>query len=284
MKDPQTLVHKGYGFVSFVNKIDAETAINQMNGQWLNSRKIRTNWAARKVTQPTETSGMINKFKLDYSEVWSRASDTNTTVYCGGITNITEDLVRATFGMYGPVVGIHAFPDRGYAFIRFANKEAACSAICGVHGQEINGFVAKCSWGKENIDITGSHSTTAPQQQVAGLAGLSAGANSLYGNMQSLNSLAGQLGQNNPWAAAAAASTQNSGWTPNYQWAGYPQNTMNYQWAGYPANYQGMLAAQGWGVMPAATGAANGAGANGPNGNSAAQYSLGQYQQNTNGK
>ena len=49
MKDPHTMVHKGYGFISFVNKADAETAIAQMNGQWLGSRKIRTNWATRKV-------------------------------------------------------------------------------------------------------------------------------------------------------------------------------------------------------------------------------------------
>ena len=49
MKDPHTLVHKGYGFVSYVNKVDAEAAITQMNGQWIGTRKIRTNWATRKV-------------------------------------------------------------------------------------------------------------------------------------------------------------------------------------------------------------------------------------------
>jgi RNA recognition motif-containing protein len=49
MKDPHTLQHKGYGFISFVNKVDAETAIASMNGQWLGTRKIRTNWATRKV-------------------------------------------------------------------------------------------------------------------------------------------------------------------------------------------------------------------------------------------
>ncbi len=49
MKDAHTLSHKGYGFISFVNKVDAETAIASMNGQWLGTRKIRTNWATRKV-------------------------------------------------------------------------------------------------------------------------------------------------------------------------------------------------------------------------------------------
>ncbi len=118
MKDPHTLVHKGYGFISFVNKVDAEAAIAQMNGQWLGTRKIRTNWATRKVQPgggdvPISTGATKYANKLDYSEVWSRASDTNATVYVGGLTNISEDVLRNTFSMYGQIIGVHPFPDRG---------------------------------------------------------------------------------------------------------------------------------------------------------------------------
>ena len=48
VRDPQTLKSKGYGFVSFMKKVEAENAIALMNGQWLGSRSIRTNWATRK--------------------------------------------------------------------------------------------------------------------------------------------------------------------------------------------------------------------------------------------
>ncbi|KAF0769326.1 nucleolysin TIAR isoform X3 [Aphis craccivora] len=48
VRDPQTLKSKGYGFVSFLKKAEAESAIAAMNGQWLGSRSIRTNWATRK--------------------------------------------------------------------------------------------------------------------------------------------------------------------------------------------------------------------------------------------
>ena len=48
VRDPQTLKSKGYGFVSFTKKVEAENAIALMNGQWLGSRSIRTNWATRK--------------------------------------------------------------------------------------------------------------------------------------------------------------------------------------------------------------------------------------------
>lgn len=269
MKDPHTLVHKGYGFISFVNKADAETAIGAMNGQWLGTRKIRTNWATRKVQPGGEaalggSTGASQKYahKLDYNEVWNRSSDTNTTVYCGGINNLTDDVVRSTFGMYGQITGIHPFPDRGYSFVRFATKEAACNAICGVHGMEVNGGIAKCSWGKENIDISAGSGPSLGSS----LYGSSSG-NSAIQNVNSLQATASQL-----------AGTPNSNWAAaNYQWAaGYPPNSMNqwYQQAGYSTYQNAMMQQQGWGVMPAATGTT---GAN-------AQYQMGQYQQGTNGK
>jgi nucleolysin TIA-1/TIAR len=47
-KFPDTQRSKGYCFIAFTNQNDAETAIASMNGQWLGTRKIRTNWATRK--------------------------------------------------------------------------------------------------------------------------------------------------------------------------------------------------------------------------------------------
>ena len=60
VRDPQTLKSKGYGFVSFTKKVEAENAIALMNGQWLGSRSIRTNWATRK--PPTSRNdGKLNQ-------------------------------------------------------------------------------------------------------------------------------------------------------------------------------------------------------------------------------
>lgn len=284
MKDPHTLVHKGYGFISYVNKVDAEAAITQMNGQWLGTRKIRTNWATRKV-QPGGTelvsASAPQKYtqKLDYNEVWSRSSDTNSTVYCGGINNISEELIRNVFGVYGQIIGLHPFPDRGYAFIRFANKEQACSAICGIHGMEVNGGTAKCSWGKENIDMTTGQAATGGNASSMGSiypssssSAATAAALAAAQNASSLQAASQLQTGANAWANAATQNSAN--WAANYQWAAaagaYPQN-MNY-WQNYPG-YQSAMMQQGWGVMPAATGTA-----------SNAQYPMGQYPQGTNGK
>lgn len=38
---------RGYGFVGFTSREDAETALVQMNGQWVSGRALRLNWAAR---------------------------------------------------------------------------------------------------------------------------------------------------------------------------------------------------------------------------------------------
>ena len=59
VRDPQTLKSKGYGFVSFTKKVEAENAIALMNGQWLGSRSIRTNWATRKPPN-NRNDGRIN--------------------------------------------------------------------------------------------------------------------------------------------------------------------------------------------------------------------------------
>lgn len=164
---------KGYCFISFTNQNDAEAAIASMNGQWLGTRKIRTNWATRKgpgneSANPTRNRDSNNYqhgqesliAKLDFNEVWNRTSDTNCTVYFGNCGEISEDLVRSIFDPYGPIVEIRLFKEKGYAFVRYSTKENACQAICHVYGSDVNGHSVKCGWGRdESINNTNPMST-----------------------------------------------------------------------------------------------------------------------------
>lgn len=150
VRDPQTLKSKGYGFVSFAKKVEAESAISAMNGQWLGSRSIRTNWATRKPPAPKTE---VNAKPLTFDEVYNQSSPTNCTVYCGGLTNgLTEDLMQKTFAPFGTIQEIRVFKEKGYAFVRFSTKESATHAIVAVHNTDINGQMVKCSWGKESGD------------------------------------------------------------------------------------------------------------------------------------
>jgi len=150
VRDPATNKSKGYGFVSFVEKACAQTSIEQMNGQWLGSRSIRTNWATRK--PPSVTGGGAGGGggkELNYDEVFAQSSPTNCTVYAGGCTSGDENALRRAFGQFGRIMEVRYFKDKGYAFVRFDNKESACNAIVALHLTEVGNQVIKCSWGKE---------------------------------------------------------------------------------------------------------------------------------------
>ncbi|XP_030078682.1 polyadenylate-binding protein RBP45C isoform X3 [Drosophila hydei] len=172
VRDPQTLKSKGYGFVSFIQKSEAESAITAMNGQWLGSRSIRTNWATRKPPASKE-----NIKPLTFDEVYNQSSPSNCTVYVGGVnsalTALSEEVLQKTFAPYGAIQEIRVFKDKGYAFVRFSTKEAATHAIVGVHNTEINAQPVKCSWGKESGDP--NNSQTMASQALNSAAAAAAG-------------------------------------------------------------------------------------------------------------
>ncbi|KAK4872085.1 hypothetical protein RN001_016209 [Aquatica leii] len=219
VRDPQTLKSKGYGFVSFIKKAEAESAIAAMNGQWLGSRSIRTNWATRK---PPAPKNEVNSKPLTFDEVYNQSSPTNCTVYCGGITNgLTEELMQKTFAPFGSIQEIRVFKEKGYAFIRFSTKESATHAIVAVHNTDINGQIVKCSWGKESGDPNNAPVAGQPLTSTQYPYGA-------YGQ---------QLGywypQSYPSAAAAAAQIQGQ-YLQGMQGYGYGQ------YSGYQQPYMGL--------------------------------------------
>ena len=153
-------------------------------------RSIRTNWATRKPAAPGSTSNEDSGYakaphhlsgsgngggghhpgsgnsggkNLNYDEVFGLASAMNFTVYCGGVMNSDENTIRAAFTPYGRILEIRYFRDKGYAFVRYDNKESACSAIVAVNMTQIAGQSVKCSWGKETSQQQqgqGGHATS----------------------------------------------------------------------------------------------------------------------------
>jgi len=236
VRDPQTLKSKGYGFVSFVKKSEAEAAINGMNGQWLGNRSIRTNWATRKPPPPKSETGVGNSKQLTFDEVYNQSSQTNCTVYCGGISNgLTDEMMQKTFSPFGQIQEIRVFKDKGYAFIRFNTKESATHAIVAVHNTEINGQGVKCSWGKE----AGDPANVTTQQQPYG-----------YGSIASTQY---------PYGYTAATGQQMGYWAypqsyPNTQMQnqflqgmqGYSYGNFGYQ-QGYMGGVGGMQGITSWG-------------------------------------
>lgn len=229
VRDPQTLKSKGYAFVSFVKKAEAENAIAAMNGQWLGNRSIRTNWSTRKPPPPRSVNPRQNSNSkpVTYDEVYNQSSPTNCTVYCGGFQHgMSEELMQKVFSQFGTIVDIRAFKDKGYAFIKFSNKESATRAIEGVHNTEIGGQSVKCFWGKESGDPGPALPTNAS----------SLGSNSPNAAMQYSYNVYNQQQMGYWYPQAAAYSTAGSQMQGQYYQGmqpGYSYGQFGYQPSGY---------------------------------------------------
>ncbi|VDN31034.1 unnamed protein product [Gongylonema pulchrum] len=133
-------LRKTYQDFDFIAVQEAERAIEQMNGQWLGRRTIRTNWATRKPTGTGAGDGQYGRTELNYDDVFNQTGPDNTSVYVGSVNSSANDEdLRAAFDKFGRILEVRIFKAQGYAFVRFDKKESACNAICKMNGQEICG-------------------------------------------------------------------------------------------------------------------------------------------------
>lgn len=111
IRDVTTLKSKGYGFVSYPKRDEAERAIEQMNGQWLGRRTIRTNWATRKPGQGGAEGNVPSSGGNDkgFEEIYNQTTQDNTSVYVGNVSGGVSGMIsyfkkkychlqRTTFG------------------------------------------------------------------------------------------------------------------------------------------------------------------------------------------
>lgn len=164
---------KGYGFVAFRCRTEAGDALLAMNGQRLGARAIRTNWATRR--PPAVRAERATPPRFAFDAVYGQTGPTNSTIYCGamGGTELSERMVLERFGRYGRVEEVRLFAEKGFAFVRFATKQAATQAIvdegnaattAAMAGTESGGQpTVRCSWSREVGVAMGQPQVTAAQ-------------------------------------------------------------------------------------------------------------------------
>lgn len=164
MWDSSTGKSRGYGFVTFKDKLDAESAINSMNGVQLGSRCLRINWASSKPQQHNSgnssegksesqhgsSSGSNGGVAPKYEIVLLQAAPYNCTVYVGNLPpHATQNEIHPLFSQFGYVTEIRHQPEKGYAFVKFDSHESAARAIVGLYSHVLGGRHIKCNWGKD---------------------------------------------------------------------------------------------------------------------------------------
>ncbi|TDL28552.1 hypothetical protein BD410DRAFT_711648 [Rickenella mellea] len=155
---------RGYGFLAFRDKTDAEQAIATMNGEWLGSRAIRVNWANQKTqgalpASPRPGGGgapapiNFQGGPLSYESVVQQTPAYNSTVYVGNLVPYcTQADLIPLFQSIGYLSEIRMQADRGFAFVKLDTHENAAMAIVQLQGQMVHGRPIKCSWGKDRAD------------------------------------------------------------------------------------------------------------------------------------
>ncbi|KDP33409.1 hypothetical protein JCGZ_06980 [Jatropha curcas] len=155
---------KGYGFVSFRNQQDAQSAINDLTGKWLGNRQIRCNWATKGSASNEDkqigdnqnavvlTNGSSEGCQENANEDAPENNPAYTTVYVGNLSHeVTQAELHCQFHALGAGVieEVRVQRDKGFGFVRYNAHEEAASAIQMANGKLVRGKPMKCSWGSK---------------------------------------------------------------------------------------------------------------------------------------
>ncbi|KAK3956889.1 hypothetical protein QBC32DRAFT_309688 [Pseudoneurospora amorphoporcata] len=250
MWDMKTGRSRGYGFVAFRDRPDAEKALSSMDGEWLGSRAIRCNWANQKGQPSIAQQQAMQQMGLtpttpyghhhfpthgvhSYDMIVAQTPAWQTTCYVGNLTPYTtqNDLVPL-FQNFGYVVESRFQADRGFAFIKMDTHENAAMAICQLNGYQVNGRPLKCSWGKDKTPNPQQFDPNQPYSPQSAQTPGYPGTPSTYFNQYG-NSYPGQQGNyNGPQAQSPAGYGSQMGYNgpPSAGGYGRGQPGPNAQW------------------------------------------------------
>ncbi|KAF3439715.1 hypothetical protein FNV43_RR17993 [Rhamnella rubrinervis] len=218
MWDQKTGRSRGFGFVSFRNQQDAQSAINDLNGKWLGSRQIRCNWAAKGANDDKQGSDskivveLTNGTSEDGQDKTNEDAPENntqyTTVYVGNLASevTSVDLHRLFHALgAGAIEDVRVQRDKGFGFVRYSTHAEAALAIQMGNARIISGKPIKCSWGSKPTP-PGTNSTPLPPPAVVHIPGLSATGLANYQRQMALSKMMHPHGQHALKAAAMGMS------------------------------------------------------------------------------
>ncbi|XP_027368398.1 oligouridylate-binding protein 1-like isoform X2 [Abrus precatorius] len=248
MWDLKTGRSRGFGFVSFRNQQDAQSAINDLTGKWLGSRQIRCNWATKGANANDEKQSSDSKSVVELTNGTSDGQEiTNddtpeknpqyTTVYVGNLApEVTSVDLHQHFHALGTgtIEDVRVQRDKGFGFVRYSTHAEAARAIQMGNAQVLFGKPIKCSWGSKPTP-PGTASTPLPPPASANVAGFSLASLAAYERQMALSKMGGphalmhQQGQHSLKQAAMGIGAPGAGYDARFQSVATTQHLMYYQ-------------------------------------------------------
>ncbi|KAG5537993.1 hypothetical protein RHGRI_025178 [Rhododendron griersonianum] len=263
MWDQKTGRSRGFGFVSFRNQQDAQSAINDLTGKWLGSRQIRCNWATKGAganddKQSSDAKSVVeltNGSSEDGKETANNDAPENnpqyTTVYVGNLAPEARKLLYMTVSQLdlhrhfhalgaGVIEEVRIQRDKGFGFVRYSNHaEAALAIQMGNTPSLFFGKQIKCSWGSKPTP-PGTSSNPLPPPAAAPMGGGLSAADLLayerqlaMSKMSGVHALMHPQGQHHPLKQAAmglgAAGASQAIYDGGFQNVAAAQQLMYYQ-------------------------------------------------------
>ena len=154
MLDPNTARSRGYGFIAFREKSDAERAIAEFNGQQLGNRFLRVNWANQKTQQNEQNRNvhLVNAFSTgaNFEEILKKTPEWHKSIYIGNVSSLVkQNELQKMILTYGKLQEFRFNRDTGMCFAKLNTHEIAAKVIFALNGKMLNGRPIKVDWGKE---------------------------------------------------------------------------------------------------------------------------------------
>ena len=134
--DRQTGKSRGFGYVHFTTSEAAKNAMAEMDGQEIDGRTIKLDFATPRTANPTARAKQFG----------DSVSEPSSTLFVGNISfGVTEDTLWEVFAEYGDVVNVRLPTDRetekmkGFGYVEFSSLDSAKKALEEANGMDVGG-------------------------------------------------------------------------------------------------------------------------------------------------
>ncbi|XP_064229522.1 polyadenylate-binding protein 1-like isoform X1 [Aotus nancymaae] len=126
---------KGFGFVSFERREDAQKAVDEMNGKELSGKQIYVGRAQKKVERQTELKREFEQMKQDRITRYQ-----GVNLYVKNLDDdIDDERLRKEFSPFGTITSAKVMMEggrsKGFGFVCFSSPEEATKAVTEMNGR-----------------------------------------------------------------------------------------------------------------------------------------------------